>query len=583
MLSFYGGGNPFAQDPTRVLSQMAEADNPAPGAAPISTVPPAPAAAPVAAAPAGAPSPAPASNFAGTLSAKLGDMMSGRGLFGGSPDDAEIDPATGAPKGMARQQGMRSMMQMGLLFLAAGQRMSDDQRAAILSKAPGLVGGSDDAMNTFAKSRLEMAKLKLAERQQLAEEASNKTITDTVRQAMGGAAPSAGAQAVTTAQQGNAATGEAIGAPVAATPAPSPSPDNPTGTPVQGFQIPGAPPRIAAPGGVPRSGFTLSPAAGAAILSRPTVAGKAEALGGFVRDSETRQAQREDQETEGSPVWNPQVQRYETPVMRRGAVVRMKEAGNMPVTTRDFNGMRQKGYYLPDGNFHVTEQTEIGESPSEKKDRETHANLAASDREGLMKNYQENIQRSLTSYDKMREIREQVRDGKGIFGTQYEARKLAANALATMGYLTPEQANDQNVSANFERALKDGVQTVIKGFNGSTQVSDSDRKFAQEVMQAAASNNRSAVINALNNGMQDVKDSIGRHNENVDRHNGNLEGFGDNTKKRLVVPRVDRDFLNEEDEIELKRQGKVPGEAAKPESGTVQFVRDANGKLVRAK
>lgn len=103
------------------------------------------------------------------LGTRLSMAMSGeRGLFAGAPDpvaEAEIDPATGVPRGLSRRANNQSLMKMGLLLMAAGAPQSDDSRAAILA---GVAGAADtsDTLNRFAANRLEMAKLKLAEQSQ---------------------------------------------------------------------------------------------------------------------------------------------------------------------------------------------------------------------------------------------------------------------------------------------------------------------------------------------------------------------------------------------------------------------------------
>lgn len=559
MLSFLGGGNPFARDPMQSLTEMAQ------DPASTGSVPPAASVAP-AGGQAVAPSPSPDQGGGGFSASgignTLGDMFSGKGLFGGSASDTEIDPMTGAPRGMQRQANMQSMMKMGLLFLAAGQNMSSDSRAAILAKAPSLVGGGNDDINSFAKSRLEMAKLRLEQQKQLNEKAAMDSQTETLRSlAGGGPAPSAGAGAVQQAQAGNAETAAALGAPGAA-PAAGGAPAAPMPAPGATMGAPAAPlptgPALA-PGGVPR-GPLLSPADVAGITANPTVAGRGQAISQVLTANQNREVQ-------GQPTFNSQTGKFETPIFNgRGEKIRTQVGDTPAVTTRDIEGERHSGYVKPDGTFHTISKSAIPEDPAAVEQRKANLQLAQGDRDKLQTNYTDAVQRSVQSYDKMRGIREQVRDGKGVFGTGSDLLRSTMNALATAGYLDKEKTGDLNVSSNFERVMKNGVAGVIKDFNGSQGVSNTDREFALQVMGAAATNNRDAVINALNNGMTDVKDIVGRHNENVDRHNGLLNDFSGSTKQRLTVPRVDRNFSTEETEIEKKRaeraqQGATGGSA----------------------
>lgn len=151
--------NPWASSPMQALTDMT-ADGAATGA-------PSPAPAP-----APAPTPEPATTGAiggggsqgGGVGSFVNNLFSGRGLFGGGPDDDKVDPATGVTQGQARQVNMQSMMGLGLTLMAAGMRQSDDSRAAILARAPGMLN-NQDSLNGFAKMRLEMANARLKERQ----------------------------------------------------------------------------------------------------------------------------------------------------------------------------------------------------------------------------------------------------------------------------------------------------------------------------------------------------------------------------------------------------------------------------------
>lgn len=562
MAIFTGGANPFNADPLTVLNgAVAQQPDQPPAQAPI---PPAftdPATTgSVGAQPAVSPA-APADNRG--IMDRIGDAFSGRqGLFGSpSADDNEIDPLTGAPKGLARQAGMRSMMQMGLTFLLAGQRMSNDQRAAILSKAPGLIGGGDESLNSFAKTRLEMAKLRMEQQKMQQDQASQQAIAKAL--GVGGdtsAAPTAGAQAAQTSAQAlsgvapaiatpdaNAAPGNGIPANAAAdyaspqAPVPAPNP---------------APASIASPGGVPRQAMgapvqqatsnaddprNWTPTEKLAILAQPTTAGKATALANIqaARAAGVRTGEEKYDEATGK-LYAPQFD-------GRGNMTGRLDLGPAKTEMRvnKETNTRDTGYIHPiTKQFVLTGQTDIGEDPATARMSRAEIEGATKDRDTLKENYEKTIQPGLQTYDKMQKVRADIEAGKGVFGTGADLRRQAYNALATLGYnFDNKLTGDLNTTANFERLMKQGVAGVIKDFNGSQNVSDSDRKFAVDVMQAAATGNRESVKNALDNAMNDIRGNVERYNQNAKSHNSLLDGsFEGNLKKRYTVPTVDRDL-----------------------------------------
>lgn len=533
MLPFFAGGNPFAASPEMALMQKIGQDGaPAapqvPDPATTGAIPPQ--------APTQAPPAAPAAPSGGGLGDLLANAISGRGIFGGQAGDDTPDPNTGITPGDRRASAMQALLKMGLLFIAAGQNISNDSRAAILAKASGIFGGDD--MNSFAKSRLEMAKLKLEQRKQLAEEQSTQAITQALGGGLGGgaAAPSAGAGAVQTAQAGNEATGAAIGAPATA---------------------------ATAPGGVPRGGLTFSDADRLRVLAQPSPAGKASEMAKVL-------SERQNAEQEGAPYFDRQTQTMKIPVFRNGQRVATKDGGRLPEETRDVGGFREKGYALPDGTWHVTGRQEIAEDPTNVENRRARLGIAQKDRDTYQGTYQDSVQTAVKSYDKMREIREQVIAGQGVFGTGSNYLVGVMNALATAGYLDKDKIGDLNVRSNFERVMKNGVAGVIKDFNGSQGVSNADRDFAAQVMGAAATNNREAIINSLNNGMNDQRGIISKYNENAGRHNARADKFDKDTAEFLRVPTVERDFDKEERDLSDKRKpagASAGGPAAESGSG----------------
>jgi hypothetical protein len=604
---FTAGGNPFAADPLALLSTAAQPgqDTP-PVQAPMAPAFADPQTTGTVAPPSNGAAPAaPAEDNRGIMD-RLGDAFSGRApLFGSAPtDDNEIDPMTGAPKGLVRQSNMRSMMQLGLTFLLAGQRMSSDQRAAILSKAPGLIGGGDDSLNSFAKTRLEMAKLRMEQQKMQQDQQSQQAIMQAL--GVGGgtaAAPSAGAQGVQAGQQALAQAAPVV-APGLATPDANAAPGGGipanAATDYQSPQAPApdpapaptpAPAAIAAPGGVPRQamGGPVQQATSSAddpknwtateklaILAQPTTAGKATAL------QQIQQARAAGVRTGAEQYDDATGKLYAPQYDGRGNMTGRLDLGTPRQTTRDTDKYREEGYIHPiTKEFQVTKRTDLQEDPGTARMSRAEIEGATKDRDTLKETYEKTIQPGLQTYDKMAKIRADVEAGKGVFGTGADLRMQAYNALATLGYnFDGKLTGDMNVTANFQRVMKNGIASVIKDFNGNQNVSDRDVKLAQEVMQSAASGNREAVKNALDNAMADIRGNVERYNSNAKSHNSLLDGsFEGNLKKRYTVPTIDRD-LSPAQQRAQEAQGQ-PDAAGAPKPAPVVRYERRDGKIVR--
>lgn len=146
------------------------------------SAPPIPSPAPAQAAPAApaAPSGVPSTGqgdgggFFGGLGTRLQSALNGDGLgvFGGpSAADNNVDPITGIPAGVTRRANNKSMMQMGLLLMAAGMPQSDESRSRLVAGAASSLDNSD-TINNFSRNRLEMAKVKMLEQEQLRQTAA---------------------------------------------------------------------------------------------------------------------------------------------------------------------------------------------------------------------------------------------------------------------------------------------------------------------------------------------------------------------------------------------------------------------------
>jgi len=570
------------------------------------------------AAPASTP-PAPATSGGGfdlsSIGNKLGDAFSGRGLFGGGADDNEIDPMTGAPKGLARQAGMRSMMQMGLTFLLAGQRMSNDQRAAILSRAPGLIGGGDDSLNSFAKTRLEMAKLRMEQQKMQQEQQSNQAIQSALGLGSGGATPSAGAQGVQAGQQALAQAAPVIdpqqaampvgGAPMQANANATPenpvpanaAPDVSQGAPAAA-PMPAGP--LAAPGGVPRvapqqqaTGSSdemrnWSHAEKLAVMAQPTTAGKANAL---LQIQQARAAG-----TRMGPVQYDQTtgEQYAQTMDGRGNVTGRTSLGKPTITTRDTDKFREEGFKDPiTGAFTVTKRADLLEDPAAVREQTLNASILKPQADTIKTTYKDNIAPATQRYDTLAKVREDVLAGKGIFGTGATTATSVIRGLSSAGLINPKFADDLMTNQDFLRASKDSVANVIKNFNGSQAVSDSDRKFAVEVVGASLNGTRDEVLNSITNNMKDIRNSIKNYNESAADHNGQIGGMPQSTQSLLKAKTVDKDFDKPElDYMErynarrAEMQARYDGTGSKapvkaPEGGGPVRYERRDGKIVR--
>jgi hypothetical protein len=159
--------DPLALLQARALDPSTTGSVAAPGGAvspaPPAATPPAPVASPAATGGGG--------SFLGGIGTAMANILQGSGASGDIPSDTEIDPVSGIPKGIARRANNQSMMKMGMTLLMAGLSRDPGTRGKMLAALPGTMDATD-TINNFAKTRLEMARTKLIERQILAEEAT---------------------------------------------------------------------------------------------------------------------------------------------------------------------------------------------------------------------------------------------------------------------------------------------------------------------------------------------------------------------------------------------------------------------------
>lgn len=537
---FLGLPGLFGTSPMGALGAMPpEGSAPSPSPAPD----PAPVAAPDPQTTGAIPPPAPAAPAAPErgFGDVMSDMFSGRGIMGARPGDDKVDPSTGITAGQQRQMSMQSMMGLGLTLLAAGMRQTNDQRAAILAGAPKLLDQTDQ-INSFARTRLEMANARLKERQVAQQEATAR-YSDSL---LGLPPNGSGAATMGAAPQATPVVG-AVGAPPVA--------------------LAGAQP-AAAPAGSPM------PTGGGGGVTDGMSAGEIAAVRGMSPEKRIEYLAKRRGELDGAARMGPVYIDSDTGEKRADTYANNQKTGSISVghllgTVADENGQR-----VTRTGDKVTGIQDIAEKPEDRENRQAMMSLVKGDRDTLVKDYQENIQKSVQTYDKLQAVKKDVMDGKGLFGP-IEGNNYTRSAVAMLAELSPSfksSVGDLNVTSNFERVMKEGVAGVIKNFNGSQGVSNADRDFAVQVMQAAATGNRDAILNALNNAQADQKGIIGRYSENAARHNGGLGDFSGSLSSRLKAPTVDRDFAKEEAEFAKSRETAA---AATPEQAPAVTAPDA--------
>jgi hypothetical protein len=555
-MSGFLGLNPWSSDPMQSLTAISQQQpQDQPQAAPAPAPAPAPDPATTGAVPAAAPAAAPASSGGGGLGGFLG------GLFGGGgarPGDDAVDPNTGATVGQVRQANLQSIQKLGLILLASSGRMSGDQRAAILSRAGDALDNSGQ-LNEFAKMRLQMANARLAERKQQQSEQKSAY----VRALLGGSG--AATLGVPGAAGGGASAGGGGATGVGSTPL---MPDASGAMPAPAAAPTAAPAAAAGAGAAPTSGVTagMSP-------------GEVAAVGGMDDEKALEYLAKRRGELDGAARTGPVYTDPDTGEKRMDTFANGQKTGSISVGKLLGQVTDETG---PDGSTRrvtrtgdkVTGIADVQEAPEVRENRQALMSATRADRDTLHKDYQENIQKSVQTYDKLQKVRTDVLDGKGYFGAVEGNGYVrgALNALADINPRFKSYAGDLNVTSNFERVMKEGVAGVIKNFNGSNGVSNADRDFAVQVMQAASTGNREAVRNALENAMADQRGIIGRYNENASRHNSNLSDYSGSLKNRFIAPTVDRDFDKEENEFQSRRQQQataataaVPARASTPQ------------------
>lgn len=548
-------GGPFgvsgpSLDPLQLLKARVVAPDGTPQAAPQA---PAPSPVPMAA----APSPAPAGTgpsdggggsgaFSGIGSA-LSRAISGDGLFGGHGPDGPADPVTGLTDGDKRRNNMQGMMKFGMMLMAAGMRQSDDSRARILSALPGTLGDND--INGFARNRLEMAKIRLLEKQQAAELAQGAALSKVF-----------GAQ----------------GAPVETvpngTPTAVPNGTNPAplAAPLPGAPVEGAPAPVSGdPGMVPAPAPAPAPAPGAGVVPAQPSASIMPLLG------EAPKPKR--------PVWQPAMQ-------ERAAFDLLPPKAKIEYVTKRTAEMANEKYesvpYIPKGsNLQVVDVYQgdqkvgirtIGPAPEhmtvvngpdqtqvqEKRDsagrlvdrkvvRDTLYDEAEKgllgtvekDSSELRKLHRESVAPAAKNFDKLVQLEDTVRSGETLTGKMADVQRNAIGWLDTMGMLQNGDVQ-KLVATNRVSAELGAAAGRFAKENYGPQVSNQDVVNAQQLLGAISTGNKDEIADALARIRQEQRNKIENFNGAADEFNSRLEKTRAN-KDFYRAPRVDKDFGQE--------------------------------------
>jgi hypothetical protein len=499
---FLGLQNPWAQSPMQSLTAMAQPDPETTGAIP-------PAATPPQAAPAAAPA-APERGFGGVLS----DMMSGRGIMGAQAGDDKVDPSTGATSGQMRSANMSSMMQFGLTLLAAGMRQSDDQRAAILSKAPGLLNNTDQ-INSFAKTRLEMANARLAERKQ--QQAEQKAAY--VRSLLGGS----GAATLGT-SSGAGAPGPAASAPGTLAPIAAPAVADASDGAVAPVS-PGTPP-------------TAAPAQGNSVTAGMSP-GEVAAIGGMDDEKalETlarRRGEIDGQETMGTPFADPATGQQMAPILKGGKQVRVQALGHLQATVADEGDKR-----VTRQNGKVTAISDIPEDPQDKEERTASVGIRTK-RAAALNEGRANIEGLNAALPRLAKAEKDVRDGKTITGFGADYREQASTLLGSLNMLSDAGREELRRTGDVDGILKQAGGEFAKQYYGP-QISNADVENAQKAIGGLKNGDHAVVADALKRIRTGYVQKIDAYNRDADDHNGRLSGIrSEGLRKDLEVRKVER-------------------------------------------
>lgn len=562
------GFSPLAMLQQRVVDRegmpTGPTNPPAPQApvAPPSGAPPA-AAAPSPAAPTDAgpsvPSGGGASGAMGGIGTAISNAFSGAGLFGqGAGDMGEADPVTGVTPGDKYRANMQSFMKMGMMLIAAGSRQSDDSRARILAALPSALENGANDINSFAKNRLEMAKLKLLQREQQQKEEQGAAIMQYYGLGgAGGVAAPGGA--------GTPASAGAVPGPGNVTAAPLAAPADPN----LGNVPPAAPPPAADPTIPPNYAPNLDvntigtqkPPPPAVPKWQPGPADMpflATAKGNPAKVAEYA-AERENERRKmemATPLYrDPNVGIvYDVYVDGKFKETKKLSDLNKQVTTRPGDAT---------GQTIVETKDDAGRVVDRKIENDPTAQTALNEDRGFVRDafkeqdklYWDTVKPSVRSYDKLTDLEGKLRQGKAITGTAADMRRQGLNFLASMGWLRKDRIDALINSSDVERQLATEAGQFAKQ-NYGPNVSNFDVEHANKIMGALMSNDKSIIANTLRQVRNERRSAIERYNERADAHNARAGRM--KMQDAYALPRVDKSFDGDDEKLDaLQPEGEA--------------------------
>lgn len=576
--------DPLAMLQARALDPSTTGSVAASGVAspPPAATPPAPVASPAATGGGG--------SFLGGIGTALANAMSGSGFSGDIPSDTEIDPVSGIPRGIARRANNQSMMKMGMTLLMAGLSRDPGTRGKMLAALPGTMDATD-TINSFAKTRLEMARTKLIERQVLSEEATNAAVQRTYGPAGGPVGTVAtGTPAAIPAGGAPAATGVVPGAPVApgavaATPGPTVADPATTGgaAPALGAAVQGG-----AAGVAP---IPLTPEAASGLPTKPPPAPpvpkwvptpEERAAVGLLRGSAAtdfiskRTAEAANKPIDSAPYKVPEMNAIMVDTYQGGQKIGSKKVGDLPssiVESPDKRGGFTRKTVTPSGvvtgvtdvagptkfvdtphptkpgviirekiaaDGSVESKNEIVD-PAVEEDRKLVTQIAHTDRDALKTRYEKDVRPAITTYERAVKFRDELAQGKGIVGTASDMRRAVLRTAASVGWLKPDKVNELVLTGRLEAELGKGAGQFAKQYYGP-QISNADVTAANRLIGALMTNSREEIMAALDLVLNENKIIARSYKEDATRHNASIPDNLPKTRERLSVPVPEKDL-----------------------------------------
>lgn len=438
----------------------------------------------------------------------ISNAMSGAGVFGSSAGDmGEMDPTTGMTPGMERRGNNQSLMKVGLMLIAAGQRQSDDSRAKVMASMAGAVDSGD--VNQFARNRLEMAKMRLIEKKMLGDKAAADAL-------MGAVSPGVPVTASTqpVGLPGGVpavpATGEI---PASVPPAPVPGGGAPavpgdTPTPVPGAPaVPGAPGAAATAPSAP--GLPVGPppppqlaewqpnADDLAIMNSMRLRADAAGLANFVK---TNRDKLRDRKIDGGRYLDPSTGKIMIDEYQGGVKVGTKLIGDAPQTVVDRpgpDGTIIRETVVP-GSGQVIKRETVRDVLEDAESKDIIADVGKT-KSALRDQHANVVLPAIKSYEKAVQLEDVVRGGGTYAGKLAPMQKATVAWLASLGMIDKTRS-DQIQKLTDTSAVQAELGAEAGKFakeNYGPQVSDQDRKNAQELLGAIETNQPEQISAAI--------------------------------------------------------------------------------------